>query len=154
MIVALDVQTIFAAKRDSTPSVDATQACGQILREEPLAFMHRGKTRLDFTALYIKLQDHPSHTSARAIVEGHYGDLEGRHVTGRLYENRTAYDALLRHGGNPRPAYIHALMLEHRGLYFRPESLDIGGYGAAIRFSGLIGSEKSVKPSQTFTPKP
>lgn len=152
MGTVLNLQSLFSAKR-ATPSVDATNGFGHIVQETPMAFLYKGTEYLALTVLHINLHGHASHDHARAVVEGHYGDLEGRSLCGDLYEDRAAYEVLLKNNDtNPRPSYIHALMLEHRGLYFRPETVDIAGYGKGLWFSGLIEGEKGVKTTQSPQP--
>ena len=153
MARVVELQSLFAAKK-TTPSIDAHSGAGIILQARQMAFLYKGVERLDFTMLHVRLQVHLSQTHAGAVIEGHYPDMEGRVVSGNFYQDRNAYESLLKHeGGNPRPAYIHALMLEHRGLYFRPESLNIEGYGQNLWFSGLIPLQKGLKPTETSQPQ-
>lgn len=121
------IQTLFSA-RQAIPSIERVDAAGIIHSQEPLRFLHRGVSPLDFTLFVVELENHPQAIRARAIVHDHHPDMVGRNLSGQLFEDRASYEGLLR-GTDPRPSYIHAIMLEQRGLYFKPDTLNIDGLG-------------------------
>lgn len=143
----IDLRATFAAKL-TTPNVEYVFSQGLIQHEDRMTFIYKG-VPLDFTLLHVHLHDHPSYRHAKAIVEGHHDDLKDRFITGELYSKRGDYDELLKQPDeNPRPSFMHALMLEFRGLYMRPETINIEGYGENLWFSGLIPQEKGLKPTE------